>query len=715
MVYLPSSIDISKTYLGHGEVVFWSNYFWWFAYALGNFLSPLHHSYIFYPLGLDITDSLFPPLLFIPVTTLFGSIISYNLYVLSTFVFAGYGMFLLGMYLLKDPYASFVMGVIFSFCPFHFAASFGHVHTLSIQWIPFYFLFFLKMIKDPKPSNILFSSVFFAINALTSWTITIMLILFSAIYLLYYYKITMNKNNLIILGKFIILSVVFSAPGLFLILKNMLTNENMVKNIDSFVQYSSDIAGFFIPSPINPIFGFFTDPIYAGFTGNYSENIIFIGYTVLFLSVICARSLFKDKFFRFLLICTCIFFILSLGPVLHIFGMIRFTDLDLTLMLPGILPYYIPFLNMIRAPSRYDIMVMFCLAIIAGYGLKTINDKYFINQKKKLFFCIIVILLIIIEFSAVLPVQDVKQTPDFYFNLLHNKEPILEIPIIWSPIDKPPYTFSMILYYEYQKVHNRPIFGGYWSRSLPMYTEYLSNDPILSKLFFGTEKKQTVENIDPLVYLNFRYNISHIILHPSLLQEKDYRSLLDLLGDEYTIDTSTSDKLMIYNLTQYINELSDEEFQYQRDLVNTITNKLYVIGDTITFNEGGNSVVYQASGWYGQEKGFTWTKGNSASIIMNISETINETTLNLLGHALTGPGLQNQSVNIEINNISLSDSFALNNTAQQLSIPIPQGYLIDGMNNISINLPNATSPKALGINNDSRILGIAVRSISISS
>ena len=72
MIYAPIGFDIKGKYIGKHEVVFWSNYFWWFDYSTTHlFSNPLHNSHLFYPLGLDMVDCILPLILFIPITHIF--------------------------------------------------------------------------------------------------------------------------------------------------------------------------------------------------------------------------------------------------------------------------------------------------------------------------------------------------------------------------------------------------------------------------------------------------------------------------------------------------------------------------------------------------------------------------------------------------------------------------------------------------------------------
>ncbi|MGV8108415.1 MAG: hypothetical protein AB2L10_03120 [Methanospirillum sp.] len=140
----------------------------------------------------------------------------------------------------------------------------------------------------------------------------------------------------------------------------------------------------------------------------------------------------------------------------------------------------------------------------------------------------------------------------------------------------------------------------------------------------------------------------------------------------------------------------------------------YHIGDTINFSKGGNSILFQQTGWSPQEEGFTWTDGNEATLILNIEKISKDLKFTLKGIPLIGSDLKHQTVIISINNKAISKPKMMDNTMDNLSVLIPSDYIISGENRISLNLPNATSPMELGINQDPRILGIAVKEIIIS-
>lgn len=63
-------------------------------------------------------------------------ILAYNLLVLSTFVLAGFGTFLVVRELTRNATAAFVAGLLFAFSASRIAHG-GHLDALSVQWMPF--------------------------------------------------------------------------------------------------------------------------------------------------------------------------------------------------------------------------------------------------------------------------------------------------------------------------------------------------------------------------------------------------------------------------------------------------------------------------------------------------------------------------------------------------------------------------------------------------
>lgn len=546
MVFLPVSLDIFKTYLGHNEVVMWSNYFWWFDYAVISLhTNPLYNSHLYYPMGMDMIEGgLLPMFLFIPITHFFGSIASYNIYVLLTFILSGFGMFLLADYLIIDKRISFISGLIFSFCPFHFAASLGHLHTFSFFLLPFFALYVHKMFDSPSKVNVIICSIFFACNALSSWTIGVMASIFLVTYLIINYNILKNRFNRLNLLLFTIISSILISPGLYYIVKNIHSNKYLDFPIDNFIEYSADLLGFIVPSPFHPLLRSVSVPIYSNFTGNFSENVVFIGYSVLVFALMGFIFCWREKKILPYFVTLLISFLFSLGPILHINGIII-----PSINLLGILVFFIPGLDMIRAPSRYDILIMFCLSIIAAYGIKYLFQWYQFKKNPQIVYCIIIGCIILFEFMAVIPTQSVVQVPFFYRNISadNGNYTIMDIPAQGSSFVQS-IDGNLLRYYdEYQKTHRKKVIGGYQTKIYALYLEKIVKiDPILSHLYYLDMSKLDTE-INPLNYLNHKYGIRYIVIHPRFIDNGDLRTLLSYLGNDFYYDNSTEqDPLIVY-------------------------------------------------------------------------------------------------------------------------------------------------------------------------
>lgn len=139
---------------------------------------------------------------------------------------------------------------------------------------------------------------------------------------------------------------------------------------------------------------------------------------------------------------------------------------------------------------------------------------------------------------------------------------------------------------------------------------------------------------------------------------------------------------------------------------------VYKIGDIINFAQGGNSANYKVSGWAGQEKNHTWTQGHEAVLHLYIEHIPEDTVLFLEGSPLTGSKLSGQRISLSVNNNEFAEPVTLTEKTN-LSLSIPSGSLVKGDNYINLSLPDAISPQELRGTTDKRVLGIAVKSITL--
>src|SRR5262249_30298376 len=127
---------------------------WWWKTALVDLhTNPFYTTYLYYPYGTSLYfDTPMPLIGVLSVPFQLAGLplpAVYNLMVGLAFVPGGYGASLLARHLTGCRPAAFVAGLIFTFCPYHFAHLRGHLNLVCLEWIPFYILALLRAWEVP--------------------------------------------------------------------------------------------------------------------------------------------------------------------------------------------------------------------------------------------------------------------------------------------------------------------------------------------------------------------------------------------------------------------------------------------------------------------------------------------------------------------------------------------------------------------------------------
>lgn len=138
-----------------------------------------------------------------------------------------------------------------------------------------------------------------------------------------------------------------------------------------------------------------------------------------------------------------------------------------------------------------------------------------------------------------------------------------------------------------------------------------------------------------------------------------------------------------------------------------------VLGTSIQFNAGGNSERYRLSGWSKTEKEYTWSEGKSAQLGLPISSSPGALTLLVkMGALVSHPAVPYQKVEVFANGQKIA-GWEVADTADFSALIPAEITKKESILNIEFRVPNATSPKALGLGDDARILGIRVYSVEL--
>ncbi|RME43497.1 MAG: hypothetical protein D6796_13015, partial [Caldilineae bacterium] len=501
----------------------WQNYWnqWWIKEALLN-----RHTHFFY------TDLLYPPegvsLIFhtlnffnglwtLPVQLNFGLAVAYNAVVFFHFVLAGYGVYLLARYTMarlgfrdaRAALAAFIGGAIFTFSPFHMAHLLGHMQVLSLTWPPFYVLWLLRLLNrwrsDPAAPlprrDLALCGLFLAFTTMVDWYQTLYLLLFTALSLAWALwrawkdaaapprALATPLLGLAAMG--LAFGLVFS-PLLLPMTREAATADYMRPSFQENVILSADLLAFFTPSELHPLWGRAVQPIYNTFTTTTSERLLFAGWIPLALGVVAAVRFRRRRLGQFWILFTLAFAVLALGPYLHVAGRVVAIG-GVPLPLPYLLLYkVVPFIGVSRSLSRFDLMVMIGLGVLASLALVRARPA---RQ-------LLALALIGFEFLAIPFPMSPLDTPDFFRTLAADPADytIAYLPMNW---DRP-------VPLLYQTVHHKRLLTAYTSRDNPLDPSWRT--PVLQQ--WRTLRDDIIQAdlpaIAPTVFRDF--NLKYIVL-----------------------------------------------------------------------------------------------------------------------------------------------------------------------------------------------------------
>jgi hypothetical protein len=529
---------------------------WWVKHAVVDLhSSPLLCDFMFYPIGIDLTFytlTIVNGFASVPLQPFIGLVAANNVIVFTTFVLSAYGAYLLIRYLLpKDahPAVPFLAGLIYAFSSNRFLyASLGQVNILSTQWIPFYVLFLVKCRRRPRRLYYpLLAAVFLVLTGYTEFTYASFLLVFTTIYVLYWWAVEGWRKNLLFLRNLIFIGALFAvcmSPILYRMWRVMaVEGDFLVEGLGFANVFSADLLGFLVPSRLHPL----ADLWRRSFDFSYI-NFVFVGYVVLALVVCGAVSRFKDRALRFWLVAGLVFAAIALGPTLRINGQEHELPLPFDLLLA------LPFFKGNRYPSRYSVMLGLCWAALASYGLHWLTSRLRGKWRRWAASTAVALLVILEHLSIPLPLSDFR-VPEAYAVIAADRDDfaVLEIPLAWRNGFRVTGTMDPVIMFEqfYQAAHGKRLLGGNTSRNPEFKFQYFTEAPVINTIIAlenGHEVDQATWESDRklapdvLRLLGVRYVVLHTEEVPSLLI--DY--VQGVIGGETVYE---GDGIIVYLIT----------------------------------------------------------------------------------------------------------------------------------------------------------------------
>lgn len=136
-------------------------------------------------------------------------------------------------------------------------------------------------------------------------------------------------------------------------------------------------------------------------------------------------------------------------------------------------------------------------------------------------------------------------------------------------------------------------------------------------------------------------------------------------------------------------------------------------------NQTSAAIPYQIRGWSHPEAWGAWTDGTEAELAMQLTPTLSHplTVNTYIQSVLTSPEQPVQHIEIIANDHVIAQwLLQTNDLPANRTITIPTAVLNEkGILRLIFRIRNPVSPKALGISNDSRQLGIGIHQILITA
>src|SRR5437870_2350220 len=372
---------------------------WWVRRALLDLnSSPFFTTDLYYPTGTSLlfhTLNVFNGLWSLPIQLLSNLAITYNVVVLFTFVMSGYGTFLLAKHVTSrgrlptSDLIAFVAGFIFAFAPVRFGHLLGHMQVLSTEWLPFFALSMLRLYEHVlSPRRIILPALFLGLNALCDWYFVLYSLIFAGLVAFWGVrqsvadvgrKSPIGQRLCSAWTPFVLVTLCFVAllsPLLLPMLREVASASYLQPPFEETVLLSADLFAFVMPSEFHPLWGEATRSVAERFTSSASERTVFAGFMPLALAGVALwRSRRLDAYGRamgtYWLLVVFVYFLLALGPYLHVLGQV---------VTPLPLPYawlyaLLPPLRIARSVGRFDIMLMLALSMLAAIGLYRLGRR----------------------------------------------------------------------------------------------------------------------------------------------------------------------------------------------------------------------------------------------------------------------------------------------------------------------------------------------------
>jgi hypothetical protein len=306
-------------------------------------------------------------------------VLGYNAALLCSFVLSGLGTYLLVVHLTRSPGAGLVACLIFAFSSYRLS-NLAQAQLLTTQWMPFALLSLCLLIRRPRLRHAATFVVFFCLQTLSSFYYGILLALACLGFVVLAgigiwsqpdeappVARLRNAMPYLLLAACACVAILLPFVLPYLKVQRELGFERSLADSEPF---SASLRQYLMVPSGNVVYGRWLPSDDVLRAGGYPVDALFPGLAAAGLALwglIRGRGRMRWAFFLILLASAC----LSLGPRLY---MAPGQPAGLDASLPYAWLYaVVPGFNALRAPARFNALVMLSVAVLAGYGVAALS------------------------------------------------------------------------------------------------------------------------------------------------------------------------------------------------------------------------------------------------------------------------------------------------------------------------------------------------------
>ena len=304
-------------------------------------------------------------------------VLCYNFLLFLGVVLSGLGCYLLLVELTASRWAGFVGGLFFALSPYKIS-KLTHIHVFFAPFLPFMCLYLYRFLKRGGARNAVLFGLFFLLQALCSWHYLAFCLLTVGVFLLWQALFSRAGWEWARLGVSLLAVFLALLCMIPLALPYLRANRRLpgfVRTISDAEAFAANKEDYLTVLPQDLLYAEAGTPFHKGGIG--SERVLYPGLVILFLALagVLLQKKKEDSAPVFgdyprkmgmppFLLLGAVGLLMSFGP--------RLGRVD---NLPYQLLYRAGLVRFIRAPARFNVLVVLSLAVLGGFGVAKLSAR----------------------------------------------------------------------------------------------------------------------------------------------------------------------------------------------------------------------------------------------------------------------------------------------------------------------------------------------------